>query len=497
MRLSILIFHVGLALVAVDVRAQDDTAARDTAPHDDAPRFDLAAHLGEGERALDARDVVRMAVAHSPRVVVTRVSIAAAEAGVRRATAALVPRLDLTARYAHIDGFPDGMIGGGDPAAVDAARALAMTVTDPSARALFLGTIDAQATGTTIRIPRDQFGFAARLSVPISDILLAVLPALHGAEARVHAAELQADAARRDVELVALEAYYRYAEARGVLAVATEARDRVAERVEMVGALLRGGYLTPPDQSAVEAALAQANEGVARAEGAVALARVALGVAIGDRDRALLAVQAALLSAGVPAGSLDELEARALSDRPELAALRESMRAQREMRTATEAGGYPHIGLYLTGDVSNPSPRIIPPREEFTPTWEIGATFSWSPNDLATSIFAAEEIDAAVAGAEAQVLLIEDQVRLELRQAYEATEAARAALEAVSVTLSSAEVAYEARRAQLTAGEGLLDDLEAADLRVTDARLSELRARLELVVAEARLRHALGASLVE
>ncbi len=487
MRVLSLAFLLASSLAIPVARAQDDTDVR----------FDLSARLGEGERALDARAVVRMAIEHSPRVEVTRVSIAAAEAGVRRATAALVPRLDLTARYAHIDGFPDGMIGGGDPAAIEAARALAMTVTDPSARALFLGTIDAQATGTTIRIPRDQFGFAARLTVPLSDILLAVLPALHGAEARVRAEELRADAARRDVELQALEAYYRYAEARGILAVATEARDRVAERVAMVEALLRGGYLTPPDRAAIEAALAQAGEGVARAEGAVALARVALGVAIGDRDRALLAVDAALVSAGVPGGTLEELEDRAIADRPELAALRESIRAQREARTATAAGAYPHIGVYLAGDVSNPSPRIIPPRDEFIPTWEFGATLSWSPNDVATSIFAAEELDAGVARAEAEGLLIEDQVRLELRQAYEAAIAARAALEAVTVTLASAEIAYEARRAQLEAGEGLLDDLQAADLRVTEARLSELRARLELVVAEARLRHALGASLVD
>lgn len=468
-----------------------------SAQADEAPRFDLTARLAEGERALDAREAVRLAIARSPRVEVTRMSIAAAEAGVRRATAALVPRLDLTARYAHVDGFPDGRIAAADPASLDAARALAMTVTDPSARALFLGTIEAQATGSIIRIPRDQFGFAARLTVPVSDILLAVLPALHGAEARVRAEELRADAARRDVEMSALEAYYRYAEARGVLSVAMAARDRVTDRVAMVTALVDGGVLTGPDRASAEAALAQANEAVARAEGAVALSRVALGIAIGDAERSPLAVDAALTSLGVPEGDAAALEARALEERPELLALAESIRAQRELRSATEAGGYPHIGVYLGGDVSNPSQRVIPPRDEFVPTWEIGATLSWSPNDLATAIFAVEETDAAIARAEAEALIIEDAVRLELRQALEATIAARAALEAVQVTLSSAETAYASRRAQLSAGEGLLDDVENADLRVTEARLSELRARLELVVAEARLRHAVGASIID
>jgi hypothetical protein len=57
--------------------------------------------------------------------------------------------------------------------------------------------------------------------------------------------------------------------------------------------------------------------------------------------------------------------------------------------------------------------------------------------------------------------------------------------------------AYEARRAQLAAGETVLDELQAADLRVTEAQLSELRARLELATAEARLRHAVGLSVAE
>ena len=460
-------------------------------------RFDLTAHLAEGDRALDAHEVVRLAVEHSPRVEITRMSIAAAEAGVRRATAALIPRLDLTARYAHIDGFPDGRIGAADPAAIDAARTIAMSVTDPAARTLFLGTIEAQAAGSTIRIPRDQFGFAARLTVPLSDILFAVLPALHGAEARVRAEELRADGAQRDVELSALEAYYRYAEARGVQAVATEARDRVAERLAMVSALLEGGVLTPPDRIAVEAALAHANETVARADGAVALSRVALALAIGDSSREPLAIDSALVSLGGPEGSIEELERRALDERPELLALTEAIRAQREGRTATEAGGYPHLGVYVGGDISNPSARIIPPRDEFIPVWEVGAVLTWAPNDLATAIFAAEEIDAQIARAEAERLLIEDAVRLELRQAFETRGSARIAVSSAEESLRSAEAAYEARRAQLGAGETVLDELESADLRVTEARLSLLRSQLELVVAEARLRHAVGTSLVD
>jgi len=198
-----------------------------------------------------------------------------------------------------------------------------------------------------------------------------------------------------------------------------------------------------------------------------------------------------------PEGSIEALEARALDARPELQAMRESIQAQNHLQDTTEASGYPHLGVYVGGDISNPSPRIIPPRDEFIPVWEVVTTLNWSPNDLATSTFAVEEMDAQIARTQSMLLVIEDAVRLELEQAFEARIAACQALEAAESNLGAAEVAYEARSARLRGGETVLDEVENVDLRVTEAQLSVVRARLELVVAEARLRHAVGTSVVD
>ena len=62
-------------------------------------RLDLDDALAEGTRTLTPADAARMAAERSPRVAAADASVVAAEASVRRATAALVPRLDLLARY--------------------------------------------------------------------------------------------------------------------------------------------------------------------------------------------------------------------------------------------------------------------------------------------------------------------------------------------------------------------------------------------------------------
>jgi len=100
------------SIFGLHAQASTQEAPTLQAPVEANSRFDLEARLHEGECPLAAHDAVRLASGHSPRAEVMPISIRAAEASARRATAALVPRLDLSARYTHVDGFPDGRIGG-------------------------------------------------------------------------------------------------------------------------------------------------------------------------------------------------------------------------------------------------------------------------------------------------------------------------------------------------------------------------------------------------
>ena len=152
------------------------------------------------------------------------------------------------------------------------------------------------------------------------------------------------------------------------------------------------------------------------------------------------------------------------------------------------------MGLYGYAVASNPNPRVFPQREEFLPLWELGAQVSWSPNDLATSIYRGDEISAQIERATHELELAEDGVRLEVRQAYEELRVSRRSLDAASASAAAAEEAYRARLAQLAAGEAILTDLIAADAAASAARLSDLRARLAANLASARLTRATGAA---
>ncbi|MCA9609431.1 MAG: TolC family protein, partial [Myxococcales bacterium] len=168
---------VAIALLAAPAAAQD-------VPEAPTDAFDVRAAIREGT-PLTAAQAAEQAVESAPTLERARALNRAAEAQVARARAAMLPRLELSATYQHVDGFPDGQISlGADPAALDAARVLAGMVSDPAARTLWLANIESQSSGgATIAIPRDRINFQARLTWPVSDLFFSVLPAVDAAEA--------------------------------------------------------------------------------------------------------------------------------------------------------------------------------------------------------------------------------------------------------------------------------------------------------------------------
>lgn len=441
-------------------RAQEAPAAPAPAP----ARFDLAASLSEGDEELTAPRVVELATGHSARIEAARASVRVAEGSLHAATVALVPRLDLGARYAHVDGFPDGQISpiAGGPS-------------------------------VTFHIPRDQGAFTARLTVPLSDIIFAALPAMEAADQRLRAERSRIDAAEADVAFAAVEAFYRYVEARGVLAVATSGRDQARALRDQIVRYADAGILGPADRAAAEARVAQAEEAMARAEAAVEVSGAALSIALGTPAGTRFRVAGAVPDSVSPVpGSLDALETTALEQRADLRAMREAIAAQSRARDATIATGYPHLTVYGYAEESNPNPRIIPPTQAWNPLYELGAALTWSPNDTASALFHADEMAAQIAAAEEQMRATEDAVRLEVRQAVAELRTSERSLAAAHASADAAEEAYRAQLAALGAGESTLNDLLLADGRANEARLADLRARIAASLARARLAHATG-----
>ena len=99
-----------------------------------------------------------------------------------------------------------------------------------------------------------------------------------------------------------------------------------------------------------------------------------LGEALDTRDD-----EAAAAPEPAPAfgRGLEELLARALAARPELAGARSRVGAQEAAVDVARAGRFPTV--FVTGDYTfaDPNPRVFPQSDEFTGTWSVGIMASF------------------------------------------------------------------------------------------------------------------------
>lgn len=441
---------------------------------------------------LSAEEAASRALAASPEVQSAQAAALVAEAAAREVSQGIYPRLDLAASYAHVDGFPDGVIEtGGVPFDVGMATNLANQVTDPAARALLIGMVEQQASASSVSlvIPRDQIRLQAQLSYPVTQVLFGVLPQSESADAQVRAEALRLEAARAEIVFRAKESFYRYAEASAAVEVAETGRMRAEEQAHRVRAMEAAGLANPADRAVAEARKAAASEMVVRARGGARITRSALNLLLGDADGRVYRVAEEGPPEAAPV-SVGALEAEALRRRPELRALRAATESVLHQKDATLAGALPVLGVFGGVEYSNPNPRVIPLTDQWNPSWELGARLSWAPNDLARALRQSDRLDAQASKARAEEERLVRAVQMEVRRAQNDWRVALESLETAKARVHASEEAYRARSLQFESGQAILTDVLDADAELREAELGRLRADIDARVARARLRRA-------
>ena len=457
----------------------------------EADAFDLVATLGEGapmtaERAAQRAQQVAPSIERAEAL--TRVS----QAGVARARALLWPRLELSARVAHVDGFPDGVIGGMDPDALAAAEDLAEMITDPASRQLWTSYLAQQGRGGVFKIPRNQVGFSARLNWPVSDMFLAVFPSIDATEANLRASQADREARNARVRLSARENFFQLAHARGNLAVAQRAVLQTQAQQQAIDAGVRAGIRPPSEGASAASRVALAERALSSAETAVDVADASLRSLLQDDEGPVYAISEPLLTPSAEPEPLKQLLDKARAQRPEVRGLRAAVEARQLQSRGDQAAAYPHFGVYAGADYAMPNRYQLPPRSEFQPSWEIGAMLTYVPNDTLNADRKVTENSAQIAVLEAELRELLRALDLEVRRSRVTLAHSQRSIDAAKTAVVAAEAAYARRMAELRAGQVVLADVVAAEQELNAARLSMLDAGIDQQLARVRMAYALG-----
>lgn len=314
---------------------------------------------------------------------------------------------------------------------------------------------------------------------------------------RIDQARLSADAttleARRAADRVALEtiaAYIDLARAREQLETLLKARRTTAEHVDIARRNAEQGMILEAEVLKAQVHLAEVDEQVAWARHGAQLAEAALNYRMGV-DQGVPRTLALLTAPRVPGNELDPMLADAIARRADLEAARLRAEAAEEEVDVARSGFRPEVAL--TGRYDLVDDQVLGTHGES------GTVMGVVRFNLFRGGADRAAVDAAVhrhRAASHSVQAFEDGVRLEVRRAWQEMRTAAARLETADASVGAAREEQRVREHRFEQGLERMIDLLDADTALREARMREIVARYDLILAVYRLRLAAGAPIL-
>jgi outer membrane protein TolC len=288
-----------------------------------------------------------------------------------------------------------------------------------------------------------------------------------------------------DTALQVREAYVAVLRTRALGGIVAQAVELARENVKSTRLLEERGLQAQVDVLEAERALAEAESQALQAENGAALARANLNRLLGAP------IDAPLEVAEVPAlpeapGTLAELTARAMRQRPEAETLRQQIEVAEAGTQLARASGKPRVTLDVAYALQTETALV--PRSGIAAGVSLSAPIFSGAAQRFTVREAAERVEQLKLG----LIALEQGLALEIQQQLLAMTEARGRT-AVSVrAVAAAEKAYEISKARLERGRAVQLEVLNARLNLQRARSGATDAEYDLRLAEARLERALG-----
>jgi outer membrane protein TolC len=377
------------------------------------------------------------------------------------------------------------------------ANARAAAASYGSERGAYLPTIDGEVTGTRLKTVASQGRTAVTQSVLSPSLSLTYLLFDFGgrsgnvgaARNALLAANFTHNATLQSVVLQIQTAYFQYIANRALLEAQRTTAREAQTNLEAAEERRRVGVATIADVLQARTAASQAELAAETTAGDLQTSRGALALSLGlpanlpyDIDSTAGQVPISVL-----ADSVDTLIARAVVDRPDLAAAKAEYEASRAQISVARANRLPSLVLNGTGG------------RTYTTTLPQGGNNYTLSLGLRIPLFAGfsriydqREAVALADAAAARADALGQQVVFQVFSSYYALQTAARRVRTTDDLIASAEQSSEVALGRYRAGVGSVLDLLSAQTALADARAQQVLGRLEWNISLAQLAHDSG-----
>ena len=322
------------------------------------------------------------------------------------------------------------------------------------------------------------------------------------AVAEAQAAGADVEAARADLRLEIVRAYWAAVTAREAERVIEESGARAEQQLIDARQRFDVGLIPPNEVSSLEAQRSLERAQLIEASNIREAALIDLRRLIGAPQDTVIELAEALQEGDLSGsggfrgskGSSDVpvLVKQALDARPERKALSFRLGAVEERQKAALTATKPSINLTGGVDYANPNPRIFPRKGEWQESWDVGVSVNWNFWDFGRAKSQAAEAAAAATAVRERIAEFDSVVAADIRQRILDLESSQAMVRAASDAVRSATEARRVVTDRFGAGVATSTDVLVAQVALLETELTRTRALAGVRLAQARLERALG-----
>jgi outer membrane protein len=329
----------------------------------------------------------------------------------------------------------------------------------------------------------------ASVTQPIT-ALFAIYDAYKVRDLGVDVAAVRREATRRQTALHVIESYYRLLQAERLGEVAVASVDQLGAQLRQANSFHANGIVSRDDVLRAELAVAGAQQRLIQARARVTLERAHLATLMGMPPDSAIDAQP-LAEDRVPlrdAVSLERAEQVAESQRVELREVDKRIEQSNHDKRLAYLKLAPQVNL-VGAYIHNEGSLFSQVNSGY-----VGGAASWDVWDWGTTTSGISEANARAHQAQVAHTKVDDQIRLEVRQAFVGVGTASEAMEVAKAAVAAAEENFRLVKKRYDANAATSFDVVDAEGLLTQARGQMQTALYDFVIARAALRAAMGAA---
>lgn len=303
------------------------------------------------------------------------------------------------------------------------------------------------------------------------------------------------DAVLQQLTFKVFQAFNDLLLAQANLEVVRDTQKQRKEHLEQARARFQNGVATEIDVLRSQVSVANLEPDLIRSENRIRLAKAAINNLIVADLEAPVRIDGALEYRPWPVGTLEEIQKHALDQRPEVHAAQKQLQQAKLMTSLANAENKISVDMEGQWGYSVRQPQKFF-NNDFS-SWNLTVNFKLPVFDSGKKSGLVRQASARVRTAEQRLAQLENNVRLEIKQAYDDMRSAAEAINAAKLSVGQAEKVFSMMQSNYQYGAATTLDVTDSQTALSLARNSKVGATYEYEIAKARLRLASGGPVLD